>query len=80
MRPFRDPQLNQGIYCLSAEDLEKKAKLVIVTPSLALGISKMADGSLWMNQAKKAEQLVKQMIAQVGRLQNDLASDLASRV
>ena len=40
-----------------------------MNPSLDLRISKLADASLWMNQAKKAEQLVKQMIAQVGRLQ-----------
>ena len=39
-----------------------------MNPSLALGISKMADASTWMTQAKKTEQLVKQMIAQAGRV------------
>ena len=68
MRPFRDPQLYQGIYCLSVKYLEKKPQLVSVNPSLDLGISKMADASEWINQAKKTEHLVKQMIAQVGRL------------
>ena len=60
--------LSGPLIALSAKDLEKRAKLVIEGQNLDLGINKMVDAVQLVKQAKTADQLVKQMIAQVGRL------------
>ena len=39
-----------------------------MNPSLVLGINKLADASALLTQAKKTEQLVRQMMAQAGRV------------
>ena len=60
--------LSGPLIALSAKDLEKRAKLIIEGQNLDLGISKMAEASDWLKQARTSEQLVKQMIAQASRL------------